>query len=402
MTGVALTMAALIAALVAAGWAGLLALAEEAPGVARALERTPLPAPDTVPLYRALHVSRLALIILAGVAASEATGWWYRPLVSGWGLAIVSGAFLYMVADALPRAVGSLAPDAAVAAAHVAQGTLLPFRPLLSLIAAGERLIQALLPVPPDASAALAPAQRDMLLGVFSLGDTTVAEIMTPRLDIAAVESGASWSEVLDLFRRREHVRVPVYTDGLDNIIGMLHAKDLVPAVGGVVPTPEQWQNLVRPADFVPESKTLAAQLGDFQRGPSHIAIVVDEFGGTSGLITLEDILEEIVGDIHDEYDVDERPTIEREGDDRFWVDGTVSVDELQALLGMLFEKQDVSTVGGLVYSELGRVPTPGEELRIGDFRVVVEQVVRRRVRRVYFERLQPTHELPVAADGPE
>src|SRR5205823_4406410 len=196
---------------------------------------------------------------------------------------------------------------------HVAQGTLLPFRPLLSLIAAGERLIQALLPVPPDASAALAPAQRDMLLGVFSLGDTTVAEIMTPRLDIAAVESGASWSEVLDLFRRREHVRVPVYTDGLDNIIGMLHAKDLVPAVGGVVPTPEQWQNLVRPADFVPESKTLAAQLGDFQRGPSHIAIVVDEFGGTSGLITLEDILEEIVGDIHDEYDVDERPTIERE-----------------------------------------------------------------------------------------
>ena len=91
--------------------------------------------------------------------------------------------------------------------------------PLLSLVKPASTSIQALLPVPPDASAALAPAQRDMLLGVFSLGDTTVAEIMTPRLDIAAVESGASWSEVLDLFRRREHVRVPVYTDGLDNII---------------------------------------------------------------------------------------------------------------------------------------------------------------------------------------
>jgi CBS domain containing-hemolysin-like protein len=139
---------------------------------------------------------------------------------------------------------------------------------------------------------------------------------------------------------------------------------------------------------FVPESKTLSQQLRDFQRGGGHLAIVVDEFGGTSGLVTLEDVLEEIVGEIHDEYDVQEEPEIEREGNDRFWVNGRVTLDDLSATLGARFEHEEVSTVGGLVYAELGRVPRPGEELIIGGFRVVVENVVRRRIHRVYFERL--------------
>jgi CBS domain containing-hemolysin-like protein len=193
-----------------------------------------------------------------------------------------------------------------------------------------------------------------------------------------------------------------VYHETLDNIVGVLHAKDLVPSVGGLKPESEQWQDLVRPADFVPESKTLAAQLRDFQRGPSHLAIVVDEFGGTSGLMTLEDILEEIVGEIRDERDVDEKPAIERDGDQRFWVDGNVSLDELSGLLGMVFDREDVSTVGGLIYSELGRVPAAGEQMVIGDYRVVVEQVQRRRVRRVYFERLESTPKQAVTAEDSE
>ncbi len=114
---------------------------------------------------------------------------------------------------------------------------------------------------------------------------------------------------------------------------------------------------------------------------------MVDEFGGTSGLVTLEDVLEEVVGEIHGEYDAEEEPEIVREGDDRFWVDGTVSLDQLGNVLGVEFEEEDVSTVGGLVYAEIGRVPHPGEELRIGDFRVVVEKIERRRIHRVYFER---------------
>lgn len=393
MTG-ALTIIALITALGAAGWAGLLALAEQAPGVAGLSQ--PSAGSGAMPLPRALHVSRLALLVLSGVAASESVGWWYRPTIPGWGLAIVAGAFLYMVADALPRAIGSLAPDAAAAATTVAQRTLLPFRPLLSLVASGERLFQRLVPPSAATGSVMAPAQRDMLLGVFSLGDMTVADVMTPRLDIAAVDVRSDWKDVIGLLQRSEHARVPVYTETLDNIIGILHAKDLVPWLGGLKPEPEGWQHIARPADFVPESKSLAAQLRDFQRGPSHIAIVVDEFGGTSGLMTLEDILEEIVGEIHDERDIDEKPSIERDGDERFWVDGNVSLDELSAVLGMAFDRDDVSTVGGLIYSELGRVPSAGEEMRIGDFRVVVEQVVRRRVRRVYFERLAPAPGEPI------
>jgi CBS domain containing-hemolysin-like protein len=140
-----------------------------------------------------------------------------------------------------------------------------------------------------------------------------------------------------------------------------------------------------------PESKVLTAQLRDFQLGKSGLAVVVDEFGGTSGLITLEDVLEEIVGEIHGEYEVDIEPAVEKEGEDRFWVDGRLPLDDLSELLGVVAEREDVTTVGGLVYSELGRVPKPGEELRIEGFRVVVEQIVRRRIRRVYFERMNPT-----------
>jgi magnesium and cobalt transporter len=136
----------------------------------------------------------------------------------------------------------------------------------------------------------------------------------------------------------------------------------------------------------VPENKTLDRQLHDFQRGPAHLAIVVDEFGGTSGLITLEDVLEEIVGEIQDEHDVGAPPAIEREGN-RFWVDGRVSLDDLSEALGSAFTHPEVSTVGGLIYSALGRVPRPGEELTFDGFRVVVERVERRRVTRVYFEK---------------
>jgi CBS domain containing-hemolysin-like protein len=229
-----------------------------------------------------------------------------------------------------------------------------------------------------------------MLQGVFSLGETNVAEIMTPRLDIVAVEADAEWQAVVELLVRGEHARVLVFSDDLDNVEGVLYAKDLTPAVAGVTDAPEDWREFVRPAQFVPETKVLTAQLRDFQVARSGLAVVVDEFGGTSGLITLEDVLEEIVGEIHGEYETDVEPAVEQEGEDRFWVDGRLPLDDLSELLGVTFEREDVTTVGGLVYSELGRVPSPGEELRVGEFRVVVERIVRRRIRRVYFERMTP------------
>ncbi|PYO91297.1 MAG: hypothetical protein DMD66_00075 [Gemmatimonadetes bacterium] len=144
--------------------------------------------------------------------------------------------------------------------------------------------------------------------------------------------------------------------------------------------------SLVRPAAFVPETKTLDNQLRDFQGTPAHIAIVVDEFGGTSGLITREDILEEIVGEIRDEHDTETAPAIRQDGS-RLWVDGRTSLDELSAALGTTIAHAEVSTVGGLVYSVLGRVPRPGDELTLDGYRVVVERVEQRRVTQVSFEK---------------
>ncbi len=377
------------AVLGATGWAALLALADESPHVVRTLGDPPLEAGAPVPVARALQISRLALLALAGTAAAVAMRWWEQRAWPGIPTTLFAAALIYLVGDAVPRALGLLVPDLATRALGPARATLAGFRPLLWLITLADRAAHAVFPSRETKAGVIGTAQRDMLLGVFSLAETTVAEVMTPRLDVVAVEAGASWREVVDQLRKSEHARLPVFEDSLDDIAGILHAKDLVPAIAGAVAPPARWQELVRPVQYVPETKTLAAQLRDFQRGPAHLAIVVDEFGGTSGLVTLEDILEEVVGEIRDEYDVDEEPEIEREGEEKFWVDGRVTLDDLSTALGVAIEHPEVSTVGGLVYSELGRVPHPGEELRIAGFRVVVERVVRRRVRRVYFERLE-------------
>jgi CBS domain containing-hemolysin-like protein len=388
VTSIPLSAVSVVTALVAAAWAALLGLAEESPKVARALVDAAPESKDQTTRYRVIHLSRMALLFIAGVAGAHAIEWWERDLVVGLGVAAVSVGFLYMIAEALPRAVGVLAPDVAAAAAPTAERTAQVFRPLLAIVTSVERGVRAVLPGRRSADNGFGSAQRDLVMGVFSLGETTVEEIMTPRLDIVSVDDRDEWRDVVDVVRRSEHARIVVYTDTLDNVSGILYAKDLVSAVGGMTSVPERWQDLVRPAQFVPESKPLTTQLRDFQRGPAHIVVVVDEFGGTAGLVTLEDILEEVVGEIHGEYDVDEGPAIEREGQDKFWVDGGVTLDELSALLETDLEQDDVSTVGGLVYAELGRVPNPGDEFRMGEFRVVVERIVRHRVRRVYFERL--------------
>lgn len=381
---------AVVVAALAAFWAALLALAEESPTVSRALVDGPHTDTGAATPYRVVHASRLSLLFIAAVSAANAGGWWERAAGEAAGVVFVSVGFIFMIGEALPRAIGALAPEVAAAAAPVAERTTVVFRPLVVLVGWVERAISRALPKARSEERGMGSAQRDLLMGVFSLGETTVEDVMTPRLDINAVDDGRDWREVIDVVRRSEHGRIPVFTDTLDNVVGVLYAKDLVPAVGGAAAPPDRWQDLVRPVQFVPETKPLSAQLRDFQRGPSHIVVVVDEFGGTAGLVTLEDVLEEVVGEIHDEYDVDEKPAVEREGVDKFWVDGGVTLDELSALLEQNLEQEDVSTVGGFVYAQLGRVPNPGDAFQVAGFRVVVEQVVHRRVRRVYFERLAP------------
>jgi CBS domain containing-hemolysin-like protein len=376
-----------VTAVVAALWAALLGLVQESPTIGRSLGDPPTGPRRPVPVDRALQISRLALVVLAACSAGLSVEWWNRPTPAALLQALVTVAFLLTLSDILPRAIGVLYPHVATAAAPLARRSLTPFRPLLGLVVAADRIAGLLLPVRQEPPRDVGDEELDMLAGVLSLRDTTVEEIMTPRLDIVAIPADAGWPEVVGLLRHSEHHRFPVYGEDLDDLRGILFAKDLTPAVAGVAERPDDWRVLIRPAHYVPESKSLAAQLRDFQRGTAHLAIVVDEFGGTSGLVTLEDVLEEVVGEIYGEYDREDIPPVTFEGDDRVWVDGAVTLDTLSDALHADIERDDVSTVGGLVYSVLGRVPRPGEELRIDAFRVVVEKVVGRRVQRVYFER---------------
>jgi len=391
---------AVVVAFASAGLAGFLALAEEAPSSLPApAEETEPPGGGPLPERRAMQVTRLVLLLVASVALGWSTAWWVRPAWHGAWALVASTLMLVVLGDLLPRLTASAVPELASAAAPAARRVLGALGPWLQLAAKLERGIQRVLP-PRASREVLAPAQRDILLGVFSLGDATVAEVMTPRLDIVALEAGAAWPDVVNLLRQGQHARMPVYAGTLDNIVGIVRAKDFVGPLTGVAPPPARWQDLIRPVQFVPETKSLAAQLRDFQRGVGELAIVVDEFGGTSGLVTLEDVLEEVVGEIHDEYDVDETPAIRREGDHRFWVDGRVTLETLSELLGVPLAREEVSTVGGLIYSALGRVPRQGEELHLAGFRIVVEEVARRRIRRVYLER-EPPHAGTGAEDRP-
>jgi CBS domain containing-hemolysin-like protein len=344
-----------------------------------------------------LHIARLTLLLVASVSAGAVTAWWARPGLEAVGVAIVVGGFVLVTGHLLPRAAAGVAPRLASAAWPVARQIAHAVRPLHAAASATERGMRDILP--PEPAPEVGAGEQNMVAGVLSLREETVADVMTPRLDIEGIEAAFSWPQVVEALRHGEHARLPVYGADLDDIEGILYAKDLTTYVAGLTDPPERWQDLLRRPQYVPESKLLTAQLRDFQRGPSHLAIVVDEFGGTAGVVSLEDVLEEIVGEIRGEYDADEEAPYTSEGDDRFWVNGSVTLDELAELLDLSLDREDVTTVGGLIYSELGRVPEPGEELRIDGFRVVVEKVVQRRVRKVYFERMEARDDV-AAGDG--
>ena len=239
------------------------------------------------------------------------------------------------------------------------------------------------------AEAEVSPADEELLHGVFTLRDTEVREIMVPRVDVVGIEKGTPWSEMVDRVRSSEHARFPVFDDTLDNVVGILYAKDLLPEIVATREPPDDWSPLVRPASFIPATKTIDQQLRDFKAQRTHIAMVIDEYGGTAGLVTIEDVLEEIVGEIRDEYD-EEEPNIRQEGREHFWVAGSVTLADLSELLGTDFMREDLTTVAGLVYDAFGRVPQAGESKQIDGFRVVVERIRRRRIERVYFERIGP------------
>ena len=285
LTAAALRLIGLVVGVSVGVWAALLTLGEEA-AVGEALhtlgDAPPIAAERRVPLHRALHIARLALLVLGAVASANAVAWWTRPWAEALVTLSVGTLLLFIVGDALPRSVARIAPELSEAALPLARRTLAPFGPLLWLLAWADRGLHAVVHTPRPLQPQLGIAQRDMLLGVFTLADTTVDEVMTPRLDMSGVDISASTDEVLDALRQSQHTRLPVLDGTPDNVAGVVFGKDLVPIAMGLAEPGIRWQSLVRPAAFVPETKTLDNLLRDFQGTPAHIAIVVDEFGRAS------------------------------------------------------------------------------------------------------------------------
>jgi len=221
-------------------------------------------------------------------------------------------------------------------------------------------------------------SEREMIHRVFELEDTLVREVMVPRPDMLCLDVATPAAEILPALREHLHSRVPVYEESIDQIVGILYTKDLLPYHRGLPGGFELRQHL-HPPYFVPESKRADALLREFQAKKLHLAIVVDEYGGTAGLVTLEDLLEELVGEIRDEFDEEER-LIQRV-DARTWrVAGKLGLDELNAATGLGIPKESFDTVGGWVLDLFGRVPHKGERLQRPDVCVTVEKVVRTRV----------------------
>lgn len=233
------------------------------------------------------------------------------------------------------------------------------------------------------------PARADesrLLRSVVDFGNTLVREVMTPRPDIVAIRADATLDELRQLVREQEYSRLPVYTDNLDNIVGLVVVKDLIQIEpNGTRPV----SDIMRPAAFVPEVKRVADLLREFRQGRFQLAMVVDEYGGTAGLVTVEDVVEELVGEIRDEYDSEAEPVV-RESDDVFVFSGKVAIGELADRLGVEIEDGGFETVGGFVLSRAGRVPSVGERFETDGLGIEVLEAEHRRINKVRIRRLEP------------
>jgi putative hemolysin len=230
--------------------------------------------------------------------------------------------------------------------------------------------------------------EKEMIYSIFELGGTLAREVMVPRIDLVAFDVNTPMLEALDIIMEAGHSRIPVYEETIDDIVGVLYAKDLLHYLRqGRTDVP--LESILRNAYFIPETKKASDLLPDLQQRRVHMAIVVDEYGGVAGLVTIEDILEEIVGEIQDEYDSEE-PFFEYVSDDEYVFDARMDLDDLNRLMGVELPTEDSDTLGGFIYTELGRVPVVGRKLSYGNLNLKVESVAGRRIKKVRVERRVP------------
>jgi putative hemolysin len=238
--------------------------------------------------------------------------------------------------------------------------------------------------------------EEKLLMSIVDFGDTRVREVMTPRTDIVWIDVASSLTVLFDLFVESKYSRIPVVRGSIDTVVGVVHVKDALQAIRSGAN--RSIADLMREANFVPETKKVSELLREFQRRHLWMAIVVDEYGGVSGLVTVEDLLEEIVGEISDEHE-DEREPVSKAGESAYSVSGKANIEVVRDLFGRGPEEEEFTTIGGLLTSRLGHIPKPGETHKESGLRFTVEEADRRRVHRV---KIEPAGASQPSALGPQ
>lgn len=228
---------------------------------------------------------------------------------------------------------------------------------------------------------ALEQGEREMIHGIFEMGERTAREMMIPRVDVVAVEAGEPLRMVFDVIKERGHSRIPIYDQTIDNIVGVVYAKDLLRHMeAGSLDEPARI--LGRQPHFIPEAKKMDELLREMQRDKVHMAVVLDEYGGTAGIVTIEDLLEEIVGEIQDEYDTEEK-TVEKLSEREAVFDARVTIHDVNDVLDISLEDGEYDTVGGFVYDRLGKIPVVGDEFKVDGLWLTVLSISGKRIKKV-------------------
>jgi putative hemolysin len=367
-------------------------------------------------------VSALQLVQAIAIALAASLITYVIMRQHGWGpvvtaVVVISGLFLFL-GQAVPRALARTRPSATAGALlTLCRFVAMLVRPLSALSDGAADLLTRLFggehpdTVPAGSEdelliitrddhddGVIEPEERKMIDNVLRLEETTARDIMVPRVDIVAVAEDASSQDIVDVITEKGHSRLPVYRESVDEIVGILYAKDLLPFVIGSTRT-LPIKRLLRPVYVVPESKRLDDLLGELRRNRVHIAVVADEYGGTAGLVTIEDILEEIVGEIQDEYD-EELTLLESISDREIIVDGRLPIEEIEGALGTNLTGDDdpYGTAAGFVHWHLDRMPQEGDHFDAHGIRAEVLDVEGNRLRRLRLTRLTDD-DLPLASD---
>ena len=363
-----------------------------------------------------LIVNTVAIIVASSTATLLALHL-YQERVAEWAVSLVLSLIVLVACEITPKTLAlQRAERVALRMARLVAWATYVMRPVVFVLTAVTRLLLRMmggkaqvrgpfvteeelkmLVSVGEEEGVLEEEEREMIHGIFEMGDMLVRELMVPRTDLVAIEVNEPVEKAVDLVTKHGHTRIPVYEGNLDHIVGVLYAKDLLRAV--VRGEHKTLREIARKPYFTPESNKVQDVLRDLRKNRVHMAIVVDEYGGTAGAVTIEDILEEIVGPIQDEYDIGEEDEIQFISPNEVVLDGRVSVDDVNELLKLDIAADDYDTIGGYVLNQLGAAPKVGATLTLGNSTLRVEAVQGTRIKKVRI-RSETPFQIPEANQG--